>query len=77
MAEAIFYYFNKLLENGNLHYCLKLANIMLVLKKAYVATSKNNYVLVSICPIFSKIFERLLTKQLLEFFDNILSKFEA
>ena len=32
---------------------------------------------VSILPVFSKIFERLLSRQLLEFFDNILSKFQC
>ena len=40
--------------------------------------SKNNYRLVSIVPIFSRIdylLERLLNKQVLDFFDNILSKF--
>ena len=37
--------------------------------------SKNNYRPVSILPVFWKIFERLLRRQLLEFFDNILSKF--
>ena len=40
-------------------------------------TSKNNYRPVSILPLFSKIFERLLRRQLLEFFDNILSKFQC
>ena len=39
--------------------------------------SKNNYRPVSILPVFSKIFERLLSTQLLEFFDNILSKFQC
>ena len=40
-------------------------------------TSKNNYRPVSILPIFLKIFEKLLKKQILEFFDNILSKFHC
>ena len=35
-------------------------------------TSKNND-----RPVYSKIFERLLSRQLLEFFDNILSKFQC
>ena len=33
--------------------------------------------LISTLPIFSKIFERLLSKQLLEFFDNVLAKFHC
>ena len=40
-------------------------------------TSKNNYRPVSILPVFTKIFERLLSRQLLEFFDNILPKFQC
>ena len=40
-------------------------------------TSKNNYRPISIRPVFSKIFERLLNRQLLEFFDNILYKFQC
>ena len=40
-------------------------------------TSKNNYRPISILPVFSKIFERLLNRQLLEFFDNILYKFQC
>ena len=32
---------------------------------------------VSILPVFSKIFERLVSRQLSEFFDNILSKFQS
>ena len=36
-----------------------------------------NYRPVSVLPVFSKIFERLRSKQLLEFFDNILSKFQC
>ena len=75
-AEVICFYFNKSLENGKFPNCLKLANITPVFKKG-VRTSKNNYRPVSILPVFSKIFERLLSRQLLEFFDNILSKFQC
>ena len=75
-AETICFYFNKALENGKFPNCLKLANITPVFKKG-PRTSKNNYRPVSILPIFSKIFERLLSRQLSEFFDNILSKFQC
>ena len=69
-AEAICFFFNKSLENGKFPNCLKLANITPVFKKV-ARTSKNNYIPVSILPAFSKVFERLLSKQLSEFFDNI------
>ena len=75
-AEAICFHFNKSLENGKFRNCLKLANITAVFKIG-ARTSKNNYRPVSILPVFSKIFERLLSRQLLEFFDNILSKFQC
>ena len=75
-AEAICFYFNKSLQNGKFPNCLKLANITLVFKKG-ARTSKNNYRPVSILPVFSKIFERLLSRQLLKFFDNTLSKFQC
>ena len=75
-AEAICFYFNKSLENGKFLNCLKLANITPVFKQG-PRTSKNNYRPVSIVSAFSKIFERLLSRQLSEFFDNILSKFQS
>ena len=58
-AEAVCFYFNKALENAKFPNCLKLANITPVFKKG-ARTSKNNYRPVSILPVFSKIFERLL-----------------
>ena len=52
-AEAIFYHFNKSLENGKFSNCLKLANITpLFLKSAL--TSKNNYRPVSILSVFQR-----------------------
>ena len=75
-AEAICFYFKKSLENGKFPNCLKLVNTTPVFKKG-ARTSKNNYRPVSILHVFSKIFERLLSRQLSEFFDNILSKFQS
>ena len=75
-AEAICFYFKKSLENGKFPNCLKLANITPVFKKGARA-SKTNYRPVSILLVFSKIFERLLSRQLLKFFDNTLSKFHC
>ena len=75
-AEGICFYFNKSLENCKFPNCLKIAKSHQFSKKA-VRTSKNNYRPVSILPVFSKIFERLFSRQLLDFFDNILSKFQC
>ena len=75
-AEASCFYFSKSLENNKFPNCLKLANITPIFKKG-ICTSKNNYRPVSFLPVFSKIFEGLLCKQLLEFFDNKLSKFQC
>ena len=55
---------------------MKLANVTPVFKKG-ARTSKNNYRPVSILPILSKLFERLISKQLSEFFESILSKFQC
>ena len=74
-AESICFYFNKSLENCKFCNCLKLANITPVFKKG-ARTSKNNYRPDSILPVLLMIFERLLSRQPLEFFDNILFKFK-
>ena len=55
---------------------MKLANVTPVLKKG-ARISKNNYRPVSILPVLSKLFERLISKPLSEFFENILSKFQC
>ena len=68
-AEAISFYSNKSLENGKFRNCLKLANITPAFKRGARASKTNRR--------FSKIFEMLLSRQLLEFFDNILSKFRC
>ena len=75
-AEAICFHFNKSLENSKFPNCQKLAKITPIFKKDS-RRSKNNYRPVSILPFFSKIFERLLSKQLLEFYDKILYKFHC
>ena len=55
---------------------MKLANVTPVFKKG-ARTSKNNYRPVSILPILSKLFEQLISKQLPEFFESILSRFQC
>ena len=55
---------------------MKLANITAVFKKGAL-TTKHNYRPVSILPILSKLFERLISKQLSDFFECVLSKFQC
>ena len=75
-AEAICFYFNKSLENGKFPNCLKLANTTSVFKPG-ARTSKNNYRPISILSAFSKISERPLSRQLLEFFDIYYINFKV
>ena len=74
-AEIICKYFNESLEKSKFPDCLKLANVTPVFKKC-ARTSKNNYRPVSTLLILSKLFETLISKQLSEFFEIILSKFQ-
>ena len=53
-----------------------IANVTPIFKKRK-RTSKNNYRPVSVLPILSKLFERLISKQFSEFFESILSKFQC
>ena len=73
-AEQICAYFNEFVSKGKFPNCLKLTNITSGFKKG-AHTSKNNYRPVNTLPIFSKIFQKLLQKQLV-LFNIILSKFE-
>ena len=53
-----------------------MANIKAVYKKG-TKSLKKNYRPISILPLVSKIFERIICKQLTTFFDNILSKYQC
>ena len=75
-AKKISKSFNENLEKSKLPDCLKLANVTPVFKKG-ARTSKTNYRPINILPILSQIFERLISKQLLEFFESLLSKFQC
>ena len=55
---------------------LKLANITPVSKKAS-ENSKENYRFVSILPNVSKIFERLLFRQINDYFECLFSKYQC
>ena len=56
--------------------CLKLASVTPVFKKN-APTSKNNCRPVSVSPVISKIFERIICNQLSAFFEEIFSKFQC
>ena len=75
-SRSIYKYFNDSLNKGEFPNYLKLVNITPVFKKD-VCTSKNNYRPINILPFLSTISERLLKKQLLEFFEIIVSKFKC
>ena len=64
--------FNKMLRTGEFPEKLKLADVSPIYKKGD-KTNKCNYRPVSILPIISKIYEKLLFYQLCEFFQDKLS----
>ena len=53
----------------------KFANVTLVFKLGS-RNQKDNYRPISIIPIMSKVFEKHICRQLSNYFDNILSKFQ-
>ena len=68
--------FNKMLRTGEFPEKLKLADVSPIHKKGD-KTNKCNYRPVSILPIISKIYEKLLFYQLCEFFEDKLSIFQC
>ena len=74
-VKFVTYFFNVCVEKGTFPSVLKHANITPVFKKGYRG-SKENYRLVSILPVFSKTFEKLLCNQITPFIDHILSKYQ-
>ena len=71
-GEYICDFFNECVDKGTFPSILKHANITPVFKKGYKG-SKDNYRSVSILPVISKIFEKLLCKQITVFIDPLLS----
>ena len=75
ICEVIYNDYNyNLVDNGIFPDFLKTANITPVFKKGS-RTDKKDYRPVSILPNLSKIYERLIYKQLSKFSNNIMSKF--
>ena len=71
-APALQKLFNEILRTGNFLDKLKLADITPVFKKNN-PLEKENYRLVSLLPVVSKIFERIMQKQIKLFTEKILS----
>ena len=69
-------FFNYCVDKVDFASILKLANIIPVFKKGYKG-SRDNYRPVSILPVISKIFEKLLCRQITLFIDPLLSKFQC
>ena len=74
LAEPIYNFINNDISNNNFPNSLKLADISAIYKKGD-ATSEKNYRPVSVLPAISKIYERVIQKQLLKYIDNHLSKY--
>lgn len=65
---------NKCIDNNIFPDCIKFADIYPCFK-AKNTLAKENYRPISVLPVFSKVFERILNDQLQNYFDDILSKF--
>ena len=75
-AECLYIFFNEAIELPKFSSSLKRANIMPVFKKGG-RNKKENYSPVSILPIISKMFEKILSNQLYIYFENVFSKFQC
>ena len=74
-AEVLYNVLNRSLELGEFSSGMKLANVTPVHKKR-CRYDKGNVRPVSILPNLSKVFKRRLYKQISDFFDTILSKYQ-
>ena len=74
-ADYICGFFNESIKKIYISILLKNANITPVFKKGYRG-SKENYRSVGILQVISKIFEKLLCKQITIFIDSLLSKYQ-
>ena len=75
-AEYIYLQFNEAIESPKFPDFFKFANITPAFKQGS-RNQKHNYRPISILPLISKIFEKLICSQLSNHFDNILSKFQC
>ena len=70
-AEHIHIFYNYATTNSKFPSFLKMANVTLIFKKGS-KNKKGNFRPVSILPVLSKIFKKLMTKKLFRFLENIL-----
>ena len=75
-AEQIFLQFNDGIKSSKYDESFKFANITPAFKQVS-RNLKDNYRPISILPVVSKIFKKLLCNQLSNYFDNIFSKFQC
>ena len=75
-GSCICHFFNVCVDKGTFPSVLKHADITPAFKKGYRG-SKENYRPVSILPVISRIFEKLLCNQITPFMDQFLSKFQC
>ena len=75
-AEFICTQFNDTISSSKFPSSFKYANITPVFKKDS-RNNKENYRPVSILPVISKIFEKIMNDQLTSYFEKILSKFQC
>ena len=75
-AEHICLQFNETIFSSKFPTSFKFANVTPVFKQGS-RNQKDNYRSISLLPIISKIFEKLICRQLSNHFDNILSKFQC
>ena len=75
-AEYIYLQYNKTIRSSNFYNCFKFANIAAAFKQGS-KNPKNNYRSISILRLISKILEKLMCRQLSNYVDNILSKFQC
>ena len=66
---------NQSLVSGEFPHCLEQGNVITVLKKE-AKLEKSNYRPVSILPVISNIYERLMRDEMYKYFDQIFSKFQ-
>ena len=74
-SAYICYFLNETIRTGKFPAILKNGNITVVFKQGFKG-SKENYRPLSILPIISKIFEKIISKQIINFMDPLLSKYQ-
>ena len=75
-SRLVFQNFSQSLINGDFPHCLKQAEVIPPFKKEK-NLDKSNYRPVSILPLISKIYERLMYDQMYKYFNQIFSKFQC